>query len=223
MRLSNFWVPVMDAARSAIEQSNQDAVSLAAQLTSTLDAAALRAQSKGFSDDEVQLSLFAVIAWIDELAMSSAWAGEAAWRRAPLQRTYFSTTRAGAAFFEKLETLPDEATEVREVYALVLLAGFQGRYIHLPSDELKRYRRDLLERVAAERVMAPLASNHALFPDSSAHTQPPAPYMRGLVPPLVSLLVILMPICLLLGLYLFLDYRLAYMASQWLSPLAGQQ
>ena len=221
MRLSNFWIPVIDTARAAIKQPEQQAAALASQLASMLDAAAARAQSKGFSDDDIQLSLFAVVAWIDELAMSWPWSGEADWRRTPLQRTYFSTTRAGAAFFEKLDALPDEATEVREVYALVLLAGFQGRYIHRPPAELHTYRRSLFERVAAERTLTPLAINQPLFPDANLRTQPPAPYMRGLVPSLVGLLVILVPICLLLCLYVLLDYRLAQTAAEWLSPLAS--
>ena len=221
MRLSNFWIPVIDSARVAMTQPTQDAASLSAQLTATLDATAARAQDAGFSPEDVQLVLFAVVAWIDELAMSREWPGAAAWRLAPLQRHYFSTTRAGVAFFEKLEALPDDATEVREVYGLVLLAGFHGRYTHRPAGERAEYRRALLERIAQERQMKPLGVEHPLFPQSGAGARRPSRHTRGMAPSLASLLLIVLPLCVLLGLYLFLDYRLANTAAQLVAPLAG--
>ena len=222
MRLSNFWIPIIDSARVATTQADQDAASLSAQLKATLDATAARAQDAGFSPDDVQLALFAVVAWIDELAMSRQWPGADSWRLAPLQRHYFGTTRAGVVFFEKLESLPDEAVEVREVYALVLLAGFHGRYTHRPAGELAEYRRALLERVSQERQMDPLSAEQPLFPLSGADSRRPVRLHRGLAPSLASLLLIVLPLCVLLGLYLFLDYRLAHAAAQLIAPLTGR-
>ena len=221
MRLSNFWVPAMDAARRAISQSDQTAASLATALTTMLDAAVSHARQNGFPEHDVRLALFAVVAWIDEFAMSHAWPGEPEWRQRPLQRTYFSTTRAGAAFFEKLDALPDEATDVQEVFALVLLAGFQGRYTNQPAVDLQAYRQQLCERVACARAITPLATAPVLFPETRSRTPAPAPYMRGLMPSLVGLLVMLIPVLLLLCLYLFLDFRLSSMASDWVAPFVA--
>ncbi|CAM3697203.1 DotU family type IV/VI secretion system protein [Bordetella tumulicola] len=222
MRLSNFWIPVIDSVRVATAQADQDASSLSEQLKVTLDAAVSRALGSGSDPNDVQLALFAVVAWIDERAMSRDWPGAAAWRLAPLQRHYFGTTRAGVAFFEKLEALPDEATEVREVYALMLLAGFHGRYAHRPVGEVAEYRRALLERVAQERQMDPLSADQPLFPESGAGARRPLRRARGLMPSLASLLLIVLPLCVLLGLYLFLDFRLAQTATALLAPLAGR-
>nr|WP_255592938.1 DotU family type IV/VI secretion system protein [Bordetella sp. BOR01] len=203
-------------------QSTLDAPSLSAQLKANLDAAVARAQDKGFSPDDVQLALFAVVAWIDEQAMSREWPGAAAWRLSPLQRHYFATTRAGVAFFEKLEALPDGAVDVREVYGLVLLAGFHGRYTHRAPGELTEYRRALLERIVQERQIAPLSAEQPLFPQSGTGARRPLRHTRGLAPSLASLLLIVLPLCVLLGLYLFLDYRLAQIAARMIAPLVGR-
>lgn len=215
MRLSNIWVSSMEQARAAINgpTANQDAAAVAEQLKASLDAAVARAQSGGYTAAEVQASLFAVVAWIDELAMSREWAGGATWRLAPLQRHYFSTTRAGAEFFEKLEALPDQAIEVREVYGLALLAGFSGRYTHRPPGELAAYRSALLARIADERQMAPLDPDLPLFPQAGGRRARSPQYRRGLAPSLVTFILIVLPLCALLGLYLYLDYGVATNAA----------
>jgi type VI secretion system protein ImpK len=206
----------MEQARAAISgpDANPDAAVVAAQLKASLDATVARAQSGGYTAAEVQASLFAVVAWIDELAMSREWAGGASWRLSPLQRHYFSTTRAGAEFFEKLEALPDDAIEVREVYGLVLLAGFSGRYTHRPPGELTEYRSALLERIAYERQMAPLDPDLPLFPQAGGRRPKMTQYRRGLAPSLVTFILVVLPLCLLLGLYLYLDYGVATEAAQ---------
>jgi type VI secretion system protein ImpK len=206
----------MEQARAAIggPDTNPDAAAVAEQLKASLDATVARAQADGYTAAETQASLFAVVAWIDELAMSREWAGGAAWRLAPLQRHYFSTTRAGAEFFEKLEALPDDAIEVREVYGLVLLAGFAGRYTHRPPAELAEYRAAVLQRIAQERQMAPLDPDLPLFPQAGGRRPKMTQYRRGLAPSLVTFILVVLPLCALLGLYLYLDYGVATEAAQ---------
>jgi type VI secretion system protein ImpK len=206
----------MEQARAAIggPDTNPDAAAVAEQLKASLDAAVARAQADGYTAAETQASLFAVVAWIDELAMSREWAGGAAWRLAPLQRHYFSTTRAGAEFFEKLEALPDDAIEVREVYGLVLLAGFAGRYTHRPPAELAEYRTAVLQRIAQERQMAPLDPDLPLFPQAGGRRPKMTQYRRGLAPSLVTFILVVLPLCALLGLYLYLDYSVASEAAR---------
>lgn len=216
MRLSNIWVSSMEQARAAFggPDSALDAAAVAEQLKQSLDATVARAQAGGYTAAQTQSALFAVVAWIDELAMSRDWAGGAAWRLTPLQRHYFSTTRAGAEFFEKLEALPEDAIEVREVYGLVLLAGFSGRYIHRPPGELAAYRSALLDRIARERQMSPLDPDQPLFPMAGARRPKMAQYRRGLAPSLATFILIVLPLCALLGLYLYLDYGVAVEAAQ---------
>jgi type VI secretion system protein ImpK len=205
----------MEQARAAINgpDANPDAAAVAEQLKASLDATVTRAQTGGYTAAETQAALFAVVAWIDELAMSREWTGGSSWRLAPLQRHYFSTTRAGAEFFEKLEALPDDAIEVREVYGLALLAGFSGRYAHRAPAELADYRSALLERIAHERQMAPLDPDLPLFPQAGGRRAKMLQYRRGLAPSLVTFILIVLPLCALLGLYLYLDYDVATEAA----------
>ncbi|MGE8567467.1 MAG: DotU family type IV/VI secretion system protein [Achromobacter sp.] len=224
MRLSNIWIASMELARTAITGAGTDATPDAevvrGQLKASLDAAVERVQAHGFTAADAQASLFAVVAWIDELAMSRDWAASSSWRLAPLQRHYFSTTRAGVAFFEKLEALPDDAVEVREVYGLALLAGFSGRYTHRPPAELAEYRAALLARIAEERRMSPLDPSLPLFPQAGGRARKVAPYRRGIGPSLATFFLVVVPLCLLLGLYLYLDYRVAGEAAQVAVPTA---
>jgi type VI secretion system protein ImpK len=226
VRLSNIWISSMELARAAITgiggDANPDATAVAAELKASLDATVGRAQAGGYTAAEVQASLFAVVAWIDELAMSREWSGGATWRLSPLQRHYFATTRAGSEFFEKLEALPDDAIEVREVYGLVLLAGFSGRYTHRPPGELAEYRAALLERIAEERHMAPLDPDLPLFPQAGGRGPKTARYRRGMGPSMATFVLVVLPLCVLLGLYLFLDYRVAAEAAQVTSPVAAR-
>lgn len=209
MRLSNIWISSMELARRVLAGADDapDAPAAADRLKASLGAAVQRAHANGYTDAEAQTSLFAVVAWMDELAMSPERAGSGSWRLAPLQRHYFSTTRAGAEFFDRLEALPEDAVEVREVYGLVLLAGFKGRYAHRPPDELAQYRTALLERIGDERQMAPLEPGRPLFPQSGARAPRMTHHRRGVAPTLASFVLVVLPLCLLLGLYLYLDYR----------------
>jgi type VI secretion system protein ImpK len=221
MRLTHFWIPSMEAARSALAEPGQSAAALAGQIRILLDQAGARALEQGFAPAEIEAALFAVVAWIDELAMSRSWAGTASWRLAPLQRHYFSTTRAGSEFFERLDALPEESVEVREVYALVLLAGFNGRYTHRPAAELADYRLATLAQVAQERTMAPLAADQPLFPDAGLLADAPAHSKSSARPSWAMFLLIVIPLACLGVLYFFLDYRVDQLATQILAPLAA--
>src|SRR3546814_17193302 len=97
--------------------------------------------------------------------MSFDWPGSSAWRLSPLQRHSFATTRAGVGFFDRLKALPAEATDVRAVFALLLVSGFQGDFAHRPAGELKPLRGDFLKRVAHDSHMHPLGLEQPLFPE----------------------------------------------------------
>lgn len=218
----------MELARGAITgaepgaaPAGSEADAVRAELKASLDAALERAQANGYTAADAQAALFAVVSWIDEMAMSRDWAGATSWRLAPLQRHYFSTTRAGVEFFERLEALPDDAVEVREVYGLALLAGFNGRYTHRAPAELADYRASLLERVAAERRMSPLDPDLPLFPHAGGRAPKVAPYRRGIGPSLATFLLVVVPLCALLVLYLYLDARVAAEATDVAAPIAA--
>ncbi|WJF89265.1 DotU family type IV/VI secretion system protein [Paraburkholderia bonniea] len=232
MRQASCWTPVIEYAALAFTgrapvtvafeegEASGVAAARAAQTASALqtllEEAQARASNEGHGPAAVRDALFAVVAWLDERALSSDWPGRTAWRAAPLQRHYFGTTRAGTEFFERLDALPDDAAEVREIYALMLLWGFRGRFAARPVAEFFGYRQALFERLGRELQTAPLNAHAPLFP------LPPAPAAlasgrsrRRVTWALV--LLIGLPLLLLLGLGLIYDWLLMDLAR----PLLG--
>ncbi len=211
----------MDTARTAMAEPGQTAPRLLGQIQADLDRACGSAVDQGYAIADIQSALFAVVALIDEVALTYPWAGASDWRLAPLQRHYFSTTRAGTEFFERLDALPDESTDVREVYALALLAGFSGRYSYRPAGELAGYRQDILSRVAEERAMAPLRSSEPLFPGAGELAKAPPRRSRGNIPSFVTFLLIAIPVTCLAALYLILDHHASEVAARLVAPLSS--
>lgn len=217
MRLASYWIPEMDSAHAAFRQAGTDGDGVAATIKASLDQAATRAARAGYTAEQVQAALYATVAWIDEVAMSMDWPGAARWRLSPLQRHYFATTQAGVGFFERLNALPEHETEVREVYALMLVAGFQGDFAHRPPTELQAYRCALLERVAQEGGMTPIGGNLPLFPAAQVPGAVATP-RRGHAS-MAAVLIVLVPVAILLMLYVYLDYQLADDVADLVSPL----
>jgi type VI secretion system protein ImpK len=218
MRLASYWIPELEAAYAAFREDGADVESVKTQLKASLDDTCAEATGSGHSPDDVKHALYATVAWIDELAMSFDWPGAAAWRLAPLQRHYFSTTRAGVGFFDRLRALPEQATGVREVFALMLLAGFQGDFAHRPPGELQKFRRDLLERVARESGMAPAGNDDLLFPGLRTPGRQAALHRAG--PSMAALALVIGPLLILLAIYVYLDVQLSHQIAQVIAPLA---
>lgn len=215
-RLVDCWMLVFDAANSGFADPAQTQEGLAAGLISLLDEAANRAREHQFAEAEIREALFAMVAWVDESAMSRTWSGAAAWRLAPLQRHYFSTSRAGVEFFQRLEALPESAQGAREVFALVLLSGFQGRYATRPGGELANYRRLCLERIVLDNKMAPLDAFSHLFPQPANTLPHQALHIRRGLPGLALVLLIAVPLLALMALYIGFDLVLGQQVADLL-------
>ncbi|MDR1241856.1 MAG: DotU family type IV/VI secretion system protein [Deltaproteobacteria bacterium] len=124
-------------------------------LVSLLDGAARRCTADGLSREYAETADFAVCAFIDEILLSSAWAGRREWMDNPLQLVRHDTATAGEEFYRVLDLLLEKAeklmpgggmslfgvqnpqwkenTEQRalqtvlEIFALCLTQGFTGR------------------------------------------------------------------------------------------------
>ena len=98
------------------------------QVLGLLDDFVKSPQAERASPQDVAEARFALVAWIDEKANLSGWAGSAEWNSDPLQLQLFGTRRAGVEFFEHLEKLRPENAAALEIYFLCLALGFQGDY-----------------------------------------------------------------------------------------------
>lgn len=186
-----------------------DAASLGADLKNSLDGACAAALKHGYNKEDVDHALFAVVAWLDELAMSRSWPGASAWRLAPLQRHYFSTTRAGSEFYERLNALPNGNTAVRQVYALMLVAGFRGEFGTRPASVFSAYTQQLIEGIQQQAGQPALGVGQPVFPAAmpGRHLQDSGQGLRR--HPAWSLLLIAgLPLVAIALVYLYLDFSL---------------
>jgi type VI secretion system protein ImpK len=95
-----------------------------------VDAMMQRAAQAGFSREDVNDISYAVVALVDEVALSKSDAVRQLWDGQQLQLLYFQENVAGEGFFTRLEAIRKDPRrhEVLRVYALALMFGFQGRY-----------------------------------------------------------------------------------------------
>ena len=212
-RLADCWVGIFERTRAVFANPAASAATATALLINQLEVAAGRARERGYVEAWVRESLFAVVAWVDETAMTTAWPGAADWRRSPLQRHYFFTTRAGVEFFQRWQALPEEAGPVREVFGLALLAGFAGHYATRPACELDDFRRQCLQRIARDGQMRTLDTSGTLFNQPSFGISAQRRRTRRRLPALVLTLLIVIPLLGLAALYIGLDRPLAAAAA----------
>lgn len=121
----------------------------------------------GFSRQEFDEARFAVSAWIDEAILCSDWPERDEWMGVLLQRKYYSTTRAGEEFFERMGSLNDANRQVRDVYYHCLALGFKGRYFAPDAEnELEKIKRLEYSRLKDENSMLTNGAFMGFFPDS---------------------------------------------------------
>ncbi len=123
----------------------------------------------GYSEEQYNLTKYAVLAFIDEAILSSSWEHKSLWKNEMLQIEHFHTVNAGEQFFDNLNNLnpvnPAEK-DIREVYYYCLILGFKGKYYHKDNkyklDEIKETNLNLLTS-GMEDVKS---SMEYLFPES---------------------------------------------------------
>ncbi|MDR2075873.1 MAG: DotU family type IV/VI secretion system protein [Desulfovibrio sp.] len=99
-----------DAAdRKTADVNLTQAPGLRSYLVRLLDDAVRRAVAAGLDRTLAETADFAVCAFIDEILLSSAWAGRAEWMIAPLQLVRHNTATAGEDFYRILDVLLEKA------------------------------------------------------------------------------------------------------------------
>ncbi|MBA3697925.1 MAG: DotU family type IV/VI secretion system protein [Planctomycetes bacterium] len=125
----------------------------------------------GYEVAQVRLAMFALVAFIDELVLTSTHPVKKTWSDQPLQLTYFNENSAGEEFYVRLEAArrgeSARDVDVQEAFYLCLSLGFHGRYAG--SSRAEKQRRSLMEQLAAEirsrrGAAAASLSPHALRP-----------------------------------------------------------
>lgn len=106
----------------------------------------------GYEVAHVRLAMFALVAFIDELLLTSSHPVKKTWSDQPLQLTYFNENSAGEEFYVRLEAArrgeSARDVDVQEAFYLCLSLGFHGRYAG--SSRAEKQRRSLMEQLAGE-------------------------------------------------------------------------
>ena len=93
----------------------------------------------GYGGDDIRDAEFAIVAFLDEVILTSSDPGRQQWAQNPLGVDLFDEAAAGDVFFERLESLKTRRNstslaDLLEVYLLCLLLGFEGRFAGRKGD-----------------------------------------------------------------------------------------
>lgn len=114
-------------------QQVSDATSFRAQLWSGVRLAEDESRRRGYSQEDVEMAVFAAVAFLDASILNLNSPVLADWARQPMQEERYGHHVAGEIFFQNLQKLlaradSQELADLLEVYHLCLLLGFEGRY-----------------------------------------------------------------------------------------------
>ena len=138
-------------------QAVSDSASFRHQVREAIKMADADSRQRGYSAEEIQLAIFAVVAFLDESILNLRHPIFADWPRQPLQEEFFGHHVAGEVFYQHLQKLlgmndSQSLADVLEVYYLCMLMGFAGRYtlgnraemqgiLQMTSEKIHRIRR----------------------------------------------------------------------------------
>lgn len=114
-------------------QQLTDANTFREQIWEAVKVAQAEAMKRGYNSDDIELAVFAVIAFLDECVLILQSPISADWRRLPMQQQRYGHDIAGETFFQNLQKLlarseTHDLADLLEVYYLCMLLGFAGRY-----------------------------------------------------------------------------------------------
>lgn len=143
-------ITVVERMRSG-RQNVPDATSFRTHVREALKAADAEGRRRGYNSEDIQLAIFAVVAFLDETILNMRQPAFADWPRQPMQEELFGHHIAGEVFFQNLQALlgrndSQDLADLLEVYQTCMLLGFAGRYSIGGRAEL----RAIIEAVAAK-------------------------------------------------------------------------
>ncbi len=138
-----------------------------------------RAERYRFNHKIVQVSKFALAAFVDEVVLMNNFPLRDEWEKYALQLEYFGEQLAGNKFFEKLDAMLkqiDVTKDAVEVYYVCMLLGYKGRYAIYEQEKLL----EIMQQTANALVKAGKIVPVELSPNWLANDQPKPPKKRGM-------------------------------------------
>jgi len=121
---------------------------------------------------------FAMVAFLDEVILTSKDPAREDWVRKPLQEELFNLSTAGEMFFTRVERLlqrPDtsELADMLEIYYLCILLGFEGQYATRSKAELHLLADRVRQRIERIRGSDPRFAPAGILPGDPIAVAPP--------------------------------------------------
>jgi type VI secretion system protein ImpK len=150
-------------------QRAENAAAFRSEIRQSLQHAMQQARSLGYTNEGIQISVFATVAFLDESVLNLQDPVFADWAGRPLQEELFGGHLAGETFFRNLRAWlsqqdSSEVADILEVHCLCLLLGYRGRYALGDSGELHtllRQARERIQRIRGNAHLGPRLSSDA--------------------------------------------------------------
>jgi type VI secretion system protein ImpK len=217
MNLSALFVPLMAYVQGLERQQDADAGQVYEQLQQQIKSAREQALEQSMDLSRFQEALFPVVAWVDErLSLMPAWQTSRAWRAYMLQRKLYGTNLAGVQFFERLQNLAPDDSDLRELYVMCLALGFVGRYSQNPNNpELVALCQDNYKMLRPEWISESEGTLSRLFPEAyRLLVRQRSRRSWRLGSKAFWLLIVVVPIVLIGGLVFWFDHLLSEQVAQ---------
>ena len=187
-------------------QQVTDANAFREQIWEATKIAQAEALKRGYGGDDIELALFAVIAYLDESILVIHAPVFSDWARMPLQQQRYGHDIAGEVFFQNLQKIltrseTHDLADLLEIYYLCLLLGFAGRYSVGGRGELAAIMQATADKIRRIRRSSAELSPYWMLPNE--------PVPAGGTDPLVKGLLIATAACLALTVVLFVIFELS--------------
>jgi type VI secretion system protein ImpK len=189
----------------ANRQAVSEAESFRYQIREALKMADNEARKRGYNGEDIQLTIFAVVAFLDESILNLRNPVFADWPRRPLQEEMFGHHIAGEIFFQNLQKImtrdeSQETADVLEVYYLCMLLGFAGKYSMHGRGDLNAIMNAVGQKIRRIRQLPPDLSPYWALPNEQLRVARTDPWVKRLMFAAAG--------CLLLALILFGVYKM---------------
>jgi type VI secretion system protein ImpK len=149
------------------------------QIASMFEDFEKRAERYRFNHKIIQVSKFALAAFVDETVLTNNFPLRDEWEKYALQLEYFGEQLAGNKFFDKLDAMLNQievTQDAVEIYYVCMLLGFKGRYAVYEQEKLLA----TMQNTANALVKIGKIKSVDLSPNWVANDQPKPPEKRGM-------------------------------------------
>lgn len=155
-----------------------------ARMKSALNDVRREAIAMGHSPEDINDTEFAVVAFLDEVILTSDDPARHVWAKKTLNVEMFGEAVAGEIFFDRLDSYRKRVdspalADLLEAYLLCLLLGFEGRYAGMKG-EIHAISSHLRSRIEGIRQPDPRLTPEAIPP---LEKRPFAPKPASVIPP----------------------------------------